>query len=270
MRIAVAQTTVSQGARAENLAAAERAARTAAGADLICLPGLFATGLGVDHASQDPPPAEWLEKLAAELEAHLVASFYETVAGQVFETVLLCGPTGAPLARYRRCHSYPGEEGITLGDELVVVVTELARIGLMAGPEIYHPEVVRLLRLQGAEVVICAGLYADPPVLERSPVSDYLRVAPLALSFQNEVTFVLASGSGTAWIKREHAFDSCPLAGQSAVAVGYYEGVKARLERSPGALEVEADLNLLLGSRTFTQRLEQRRPELYGALQERR
>lgn len=144
--------------------------------------------------------------------------------------------------------------------------TPIGCIGLMAGPDVYYPEVPRALRILGAQVIVCPGTYADVRVFDRSPVCEYLEAAPLALSIQNEVMFVFASGSGELQHASDPAFERARLAGHSAVAVGYFEGVKGRLRYEPGVLIIDADLNLLLGSRTFTQRLEQRRVDMYPML----
>ena len=95
------------------------------------------------------------------------------VIGAYYLTNKLISPQGEVLANYRRCQPtqpvlnaslYGGKMHLIPGSELMVVDTELGKIGLLICSELYVPELARIEMLMGAEIIIApiGGLHRKP------------------------------------------------------------------------------------------------------------
>lgn len=87
-------------------------------------------------------PGEDLHSLFADAEVIFHASF-------------LFAPNGQLLGEQRQTHrTHADTDEMGVGDTLTLVDSEVGRIGLLVGADVYHPEVARILCLQGANVLI--------------------------------------------------------------------------------------------------------------------
>ena len=111
-------------------------------------------------------------RLARGFHLHLGAgtAYLPGPGGRVYSVFTLFGPDGRILARQRKIHPLPWERswGVSGGADLTVQPTALGRLGLAVFPDERDFEVFRMLRLQGAEIVLLpsadferAGDYAD-------------------------------------------------------------------------------------------------------------
>jgi predicted amidohydrolase len=181
------------------------AARPQAG-ELMVLPELsgLPSGLGAEAISaraeaRGGPFEQALGAAAKAGNAYLVGSYPERDGERVFHTVVLAGPDGSAVARYRATHLAADAAWAQPGDEPSVTDTPLGRIGLALGSELAVPELGGLygaLRADlvaapagrpGLKVEIDAKLFAvaDPPTGR----ADYF---PYAAAKQNQ--FWLVSG----------------------------------------------------------------------------
>ena len=157
--------------RGENLAAAERGVREAAGrgAQIICLQELFTSVYFCqveDHkyfelAEPIPgPTTEKMQSLAAELGVVLVASLFERRAPGVYHnTAAVIDADGTYLGKYRKMHIpddplfyekfyfTPGDLGFSAWD------TKFGRIGVCVCWDQWYPEAARLTALRGAQIL---------------------------------------------------------------------------------------------------------------------
>ncbi|MBF8184583.1 carbon-nitrogen hydrolase family protein [Nonomuraea sp. K274] len=156
---------------AANLRSAEQyvADASARGAQLVCLPETYP---GEWRRPITRTPEKELSALARAHRVHLVGGFAEPVGGDTsrcYNTLVLMGPDGSELGRYRRTvpvHApwiYVGgaywDFDWVPGDDLPVFETELGRIGMLVCSEVYSPELPRQLALGGAELILMpAGL----------------------------------------------------------------------------------------------------------------
>ncbi len=155
----------------ENLAAAERGIREAAGrgAQIICLQELFASVYFCqieDHkyfalAEAVPGPATaQMQALAKELDTVIVASLFEKRAPGVYHnTAAIIDAGGEYLGKYRKMHIpddplfyekfyfTPGDLGFRAWD------TKYARIGVCVCWDQWYPEAARLTALNGAQIL---------------------------------------------------------------------------------------------------------------------
>ncbi len=195
--LAVAQIHIDPGNRDGNQRRASALLTSAAerGADLVCLPGAFATGLNfptlrTDATPLDGPVVEFLSERAGTLQVHVVAGVILADGRDVFDAALLVGPSGEVLGCYRRASLWAGEaDFVSPGEPTDVIDTPVGRIGLLAGHDLRFPEAGRHHVHQGVEIVVCtANVFA--------PYSHAVRSICRARAADNECTFVLASGAG--------------------------------------------------------------------------
>ncbi len=86
---------------------------------------------------------------------HLVVALVEHAgAGKNYHTALVIGPRGEVVGKYRKSHRTAWDDDFALGDELPVVTTPFAKIGLTIGSDFYFPEIYEVLRMKGAEVLV--------------------------------------------------------------------------------------------------------------------
>jgi predicted amidohydrolase len=93
--------------------------------------------------------------VARSRKAYLVIALVERASsGKTYHTALVIGPSGEIAGRYRQTHHAAWDETFALGDDLPVIATPFAKIGLTIGSDFYFPEVYEVLRMKGAEVLV--------------------------------------------------------------------------------------------------------------------
>jgi predicted amidohydrolase len=101
---------------------------------------------------------------------YLVGSYPERDGPRVFHTVVLAGPTGTVLARYRATHLSAAERTwADAGEAPLVVSTPLGRIGLASAADLAVPESVGLLQTLRADVVAAPAGDPSPLKVEIDP-----------------------------------------------------------------------------------------------------
>ena len=156
MRIAVAQLDLAPGALDANRRRTVEAIREAR-ADLVVLPELASSGYGLltreeVAAAAEPIPGPTTE--AWRSESIVVGGICERDGDAIYNSVAVVGPDGL-LARYRKLHLFDLERELyTPGDEgLPVVDTPFGRLGVLVCYDLRFVEALRILALQGADVV---------------------------------------------------------------------------------------------------------------------
>jgi predicted amidohydrolase len=133
----------------------------AAGAHVVVLPELIVSGYVADAGGlgdlaeplEGPTVAMWTE-LAGDFGGLLVGGFCERDGAALYNTAVIVDGGGV-LAHYRKLHLFDREKHVFApGDRgLPVVDTPRGRLGLCVCYDLRFVEVVRLLSLQGAELV---------------------------------------------------------------------------------------------------------------------
>jgi predicted amidohydrolase len=209
MHLIAAAQMVSTADKGQNLEAATRLVRRAAGlgARLVGLPENF-SWMGPEE--ERPGAAETLEgptlghmaRLARELGVTLLAgSILEAGApgGRLYNTSVLFGPEGERLGVYRKLHLFDVEVGdgatyresaaVAPGTEVVVAPTELGRLGLSVCYDLRFPELYRRLVREGAT------LLAVPAAFTMMTGKDHWEVLLRARAIENQA-YVLAPAQG--------------------------------------------------------------------------
>lgn len=139
------------------------------GAQLVCFPEgypgpCFGPMDSGGHLAKKP--AEMLCDSAKRHHVYISCGDLEEdlkIRGGYYLTHKLISPKGKILANYRRCQPTPpvlnaslygGKKHLLPGDEIVVVDTELGRIGLLICSELFVPELARIQMLMGAEIIL--------------------------------------------------------------------------------------------------------------------
>jgi predicted amidohydrolase len=177
-------------------------ARTSA--ELIVLPESvttgFTTGLSPDQlwdlVSELPGPIlQPYAELAAELNIHLVLGTYERgpVRGVVYNAAVVVGPAGELLGTYRKTHPFGSERAdrggwVTPGEDVLVVETELGKIGVIICFDGDYPELSRITAIKGAEII------CRPSALLRS--ADLWELTNRARAYDNHVYLIGANATG--------------------------------------------------------------------------
>jgi len=176
-RIALAQFDTKVGDKEHNFSRMKEYAEKAReqGADLIIFPELSLTGyvcrdLYYELAELIPgPTTHRMVDLARSLGIYIIYGMVErssASASILYNTAVLVGPEGL-VGKYRKMHLpthsvFEEKRYFRPGYDAPVYETDVGRIGMMICYDIFFPEVARLLRIRGAELLVCIS--ASPGV----------------------------------------------------------------------------------------------------------
>ncbi len=176
-KVALAQISCTVGEKAKNLETIEKAVVAAKrnNTDIVIFPELSLTGYVVrdqiyELAETVPGPSTTaIEKIACKTKTYIVfgmPELSEKTQATIFNTAVLVGPEGF-IGKYRKMylptHSvFEEKRYFRPGYQTAVFDTSLGKIGLIICYDIFFPEVSRLTRLEGAQLIICIS--ASPAV----------------------------------------------------------------------------------------------------------
>ena len=129
--------------------------------DLILLPENLNTrhaGLALPECAQaiDGAYFRFLSGFARRLHCHIATTFAENENGKFYNTAVLIGRDGTLIGKYRKVHLTlsESEAGFLPGDSFPVFELDCARIGIATCWDNWFSESVRMLMLNGAEIVL--------------------------------------------------------------------------------------------------------------------
>ncbi len=177
VNIALAQMGCKVGDKKQNAKVIKKKVRQAKhkGADLVIFPELSLTGyttrdITYELAEPIPGPSTYLlENVAKEEKAYLVFGMLERsdkAHAVLYNTAVLLGPKGF-IGKYRKMHLpthsvFEEKRYFRLGYQAPVFETNIGRLGLIICYDVFFPEITRLLRLKGAQFIICIS--ASPAI----------------------------------------------------------------------------------------------------------
>ena len=144
---------------------AENAAK---GAEIIAFPETVNfMGKGYRHQAEPVPgpTTDFFCEQAAKHKVWIVSGSFpeEQENGKPYNTLILADPEGNIRCRYRKLHmfdveventpSYKESDHNTAGNEIVLVDTELGRLGFAICYDLRFGEMFRIMALQGAQVI---------------------------------------------------------------------------------------------------------------------
>jgi predicted amidohydrolase len=273
-RIAIAQLELHPGALDENRERLLEAIRAAAAreADLVVLPELASSGYRFEgwreaRAASEPIPGPTTELWRAEAssaECYVVGGICERAGESIYNTVAVVGPAGV-LAIYRKLHLFADErilfEPGNVG--LPVISLPFARLGMLVCYDLRFPEALRIVSLQGADLVAIPTAWA--PGFDRTPppdgVIDQVRAAMVQANL-DQVFIAAASRVG--------ADGDLPFLGSSVIVDPHGRLVYGPAPRDEEVIEV-VELDLAEARRAKVRDplitpLADRRTDVYGEL----
>jgi len=177
IKIALAQISCKREDKAENLTKIEKTVIKAKkqAADLVIFPELSLTGYVVRDQIYElaetiqGPSTKVIENIAKKTKAHIVfgmPELSEKTQATIYNAAVLVGPEGL-IGKYRKMylptHSvFEEKRYFRPGYQAAAFDTELGKIGLIICYDIFFPEVSRLTRLKGAQLIVCIS--ASPAV----------------------------------------------------------------------------------------------------------
>lgn len=176
-KIALAQIECKRADKTDNIRKIEQTTQHARkqGAELIVFPELSLTGYVVrdeiyELAEPIPGPAtEAVEEIAQKTKTYIVfgmPELSEKAQATIHNTAVLVGPEGL-IGKYQKMylptHSvFEEKRYFRPGYQAAAFDTKLGKIGLIICYDIFFPEVSRLTRLEGAQLIVCIS--ASPAI----------------------------------------------------------------------------------------------------------
>ncbi len=177
IKLALAQMSCAVGEKEKNLEKMEELVTKAKeqSAELIIFPELCLTGYTnrdqfYELAETVPGAAtERIENIARRNGLHVVFGMPELsgrTKGTLFNTAALIGPDGF-IGKYRKTHLpthsvFEEKRYFRLGYAAAVFETHLGNIGMCICYDVFFPEIFRLTRLKGAQLIVCIS--ASPAI----------------------------------------------------------------------------------------------------------
>jgi predicted amidohydrolase len=249
---------------AGNLQRLHQLALEAKGADLLVLPEMFLTGynIGVDAVSvlaevYNGESAQQIARIAKTTGIAILYGYPErTGDGQIYNAVQLIDANGERLCNYRKTHLFGDLDRSMFSagtDDFPIVELNGWKLGFLICYDLEFPENTRRLALAGAELILV-------PTANMTPFDFIADVTVRARAYENQCYVAYANYCG-----HEGDIQYC---GQSSIAAP--DGSRIAQAGLDEALIVgELDRQLMVDSRAANRYLNDRRPELYGALNKR-
>ena len=266
IKLALAQISSKRESKSENLLKIEKLTLKAKqqGADLIIFPEMSLTGYVLldqvyELAETIPGPStQKIETLAKKTGMHIIfgmPELSENTQATIFNTAVCVGPQGL-IGKYRKMylptHSvFEEKRYFRPGYEAASFQTELGNIGLTICYDVFFPEVYRLIRLMGAQLIICIS--ASPGVRR-----SYFEILTSARALENTAFLAYVNLAGIE--------DGLQFWGGSRL-VGPTGDVMAKAKYDEEDFVVcEVDFGDLKAAETFIPTLRDLRPELFEKL----
>jgi predicted amidohydrolase len=165
--------------------------------DVVLLTEIFpdcgVKGTVYDLSEPIPGPAtEVAARKAREYHTYVITGMLERAGGKAYDTAVLIDRQGRIAGKYRKVHLPLAEVegGETPGSEYPVFDTDFGRIGILICWDIFFPEAVRILRLEGANIVFVP--------IAGDPGERHYDVTTRARALDNGVYLVTSVGDGRA------------------------------------------------------------------------
>ena len=237
----------------------------AKGADIVCLPEMFACPYQNEAFVRYREPAggtTWQALSGMAKENHVIlvgGSFPEEEDGLIYNTCFVFDKNGTQIARHRKMHlfdidvkggqRFKESDTFTAGSEVTVFDTEFGRFGVQICFDIRFPELGRLLSLKGAKGVFIPAAFN----MTTGPAHWELNFRARALDNQAFYFGCSPARDVTAgYVAYGHS-----------IAVDPWGTVTAQLEEKAGILITSAKLSRVDSIRAQLPLLSARRTDLY-------
>jgi predicted amidohydrolase len=102
------------------------------------------------------PATRMLCEKARKLRAYVATTLRERDGDLFYNTAVLIDRGGEIIGKYRKTHLplFEAEEGVTPGRDYAVFQTDFGKVGILTCWDNWFPEIARILRLKGAELLL--------------------------------------------------------------------------------------------------------------------
>ena len=236
------------------------------GVDLAIFPELSLTGyVGRDQfyelAEAIPgPTVKKVEALAKKTGMHVIfgmPELSEKTQATIFNTAIFVGPKGL-IGKYRKMylptHSvFEEKRYFRPGYQTAAFQTDLGNIGLCICYDLFFPEVLRLIRLKGAQLIVCIS--ASPAVRR-----GYFEILTCARALENTAYLAYVNLAGVE--------DGLQFWGGSRLVSPAGDVLARAKYDEEDFVTCEVDYSDLRTAETFIPTLKDLRPELFDKLKE--
>jgi predicted amidohydrolase len=236
------------------------------GADLAIFPEMSLTGyvlLDEVYGLAEPipgPSIQRVEMLAKKTTMHIIfgmPELSEKTQATIYNSSVLVGPEGL-IGKYRKMylptHSvFEEKRYFRPGYEPATFETELGNIGLTICYDVFFPEVFRLLRLKGAQLIVCIS--ASPAIRK-----GYFEILTAARALENTAYLAYVNLSGIE--------DGLQFWGGSRLVSPTGDVLNKAKYDSEDFVICEVDFADLRTAETFIPTMRDLRPELFDKLRQ--
>jgi len=268
VNVALAQISCKVGDKKHNVNIIKKNVKQARerGANLIIFPELSLTGyvihdLAYELAETIPGPTiHSLEEVAKKESIYMVFGMPERskkAPTVLYNTAVLLGPGGL-IGKYRKMHLpthsvFEEKRYFGLGYEAPVFETDIGKLGLIICYDVFFPEISRLLRLKGTQLIICIS--ASPAVRR-----GFFEALTVARALENTVFIAFVNLAGV-----ENGLQF--WGGSRIIAPSGSIIAQAKLDEEDLVIG-SVDYSNLERAEVFVPTLRDLRPELFNSLKE--
>ncbi len=240
--------------------------------NIICFPEDFWFGSFDYYTSEEienivliqtPKILKWFQQKAVKYRLNIIAgTFIEKEQDNFFNISSIINKNGKIIYKYKKQNLVPfgfEKKYLSIGNNNRVFDIDGVRIGVIICRDLFYPELVKNLRLQGAEIIIIPAFWS-----KRS--SDYKRHQLLykynfltehkivdslcrARSYENEVAILFVNASGN--LKNDNEFDV--LLGRTQICLPLYSCINKLSLNKEELLIFEYNRNIITDARKIYQ-----------------
>lgn len=263
IRISVAQFSPKLGDKEKNLEKITECLQMAnkQNSDIVVFPELCLTGTLVfdfiDQLSEsldDSPSLKYIQNKCNESGVHGVFTFVEKAKnGEYYNAAALIDDTGKVLGIYRKVHLFDGENNfMSSGNDFPVFETKLGKIAIAICFDLEFPETARILRLNGAEIILA-------PTNNMLPYNEDQPIYAKSRAKENQIPVVICNRIG-----KEKDYD---FFGESIIVDAFGKTILS-LARNEEIVTVGVDLHATIDDKLGY--IAHRHPDLYNKLIEKK
>lgn len=268
IKLALCQISSKRESKQENIAKIEKLTKKAKQqeADIAIFPEMTLTGYVIldqvyELAETIPGPStEKIQALAKDTGMHIIFGMPELskkTKATIYNTAVMVGPKGF-IGTYRKMylptHSvFEEKRYFRPGYQPATFQTDLGNIGLTICYDVFFPEVFRLTRLKGAQLIVCISA---SPAVRRS----YFEILTAARALENTAYLAYVNLAGVE--------DGLQFWGGSRLVSPTGDIVALAKHDEEDFLTCEVDYSDLRTAETFIPALRDLRPELFDKLKD--
>ncbi|RJS60799.1 carbon-nitrogen hydrolase family protein [Bacillus sp. PK3_68] len=198
MKVAVAQFSPVLGDKQENIKKIIRFLKEAKrqAAEIVVFPELALTGYSIGERlplmaeTREGDSLKTIALYCKSLQIHALISFPEEEEGRYYISSTLIDENGLIVGVYRKTHLFHAETNyFTRGEGWPVFQTKFGKVGAMICYDLEFPEVSRLLRLNGADIILVN-------TANMVPYEKHQHVYMQSRAMENEVPVVICNRTG--------------------------------------------------------------------------